>query len=655
MNALRCFSCGVVATAILLFANASFSEATAKTLLRKKTNPTSLAPAVMGKPDLELKPLKWSRPPKQGDVVGRSAILHLQVVNRGQAPSRAGQIQIRCTSMSGGTSPSSMNGTLDLASLNPGKSLALSWPSMSAEKWPAGTFKISVHADSLNAVHESNEYNNKKQLIFTVQPRLTLKPAEKVQLKKTQSKIAGHLALIDYDILSVKSDPTHPHTREYITVVVKVKNKTPKPVTLPFYFKCKPLDGGTCPDAQPGREIIVPYNTVSFNAHQTREIKMFHNGNDRFPEGRYLLAAAKDNGFKTALVFTVMTVQAPEDVPVRINTLKILGTEIPPSGGPVNMTTQPQPMGFEIMGGGFNPQSKVYYQNTKTGGNIWSVDDPHISADRITGKLPVSASNVAGSYRLWVKNSNGDQTAKYRFNLLAPGSPPQIYEWAPKTITSWQHWTDVGNGRWAADVTFKGKNLSAPFSDHWVESNSVSDHLNLKAYKGSGFYRILFTTGTDYPPQDGEIKIRIYNKHPDPSIDTKDNGQWFMVKVRNEPVVIDPPTILQPEANQTIALKDITVVLKDPAAIRVMDYELEWKKKAGNFLVPAAIMDGMHKSVDQHTGTMTIPITKFDHEGVYRFRARVKRSTKVVVKPDPQWSGWREFKVLRKLTIGGLH
>jgi hypothetical protein len=33
----------------------------------------------------------------------------------------------------------------------------------------------------------------------------------------------------------------------------------------------------------------------------------------------------------------------------------------------------------------------------------------------------------------------------------------------------------------------------------------------------------------------------------------------------------------------------------------------------------------------------------------------VKRSSKVVVKPDPKWIGWREFKVLRQLTTGGLH
>ncbi|MEJ2154857.1 MAG: hypothetical protein P8X96_05955, partial [Desulfobacteraceae bacterium] len=446
-------------------------------------------------------------------------------------------------------------------------------------------------------------------------------------------------------------DPTQPHTQEYVTVSVKIHNKTPAYAGTPFYFKCKPLDGNICPGGQPGQEMIVHRDDVKLNANETRDIKMFHQGNDWFQAGRYLLAAAKDKDFKKSLVFTVMTVQAPEDVPVRIRKLTVYGIEIPPSGELVQITTRPEPMGFEIYGGGFNQQSKVYYQNTKTGGNIWAVDAPEISAERIRGHLPVSASNTAGSYLLWIKNANGDQTATYRFNLVEPGSSPQIYEWSPKTITEWQHWTDVGNGRWAAYVTFHGKNLTKAFSDHWVESNTVSDDLYLTVYKGRGFYRILFTTGTDFPPQDGEIKLWIYNKHRDPSIDTKGNAQWFIIKVRNVPVRIDPPTITKPEEQQVIALKDVAVTLKDPATVRVIDYELEWQKKAGNFFMPVAILDEIHKSVADKAGTQIIPIEKFDHEGVYRFRARVKRSTRLVVKPDPQWSDWRQFKVLRKLTI----
>lgn len=29
------------------------------------------------------------------------------------------------------------------------------------------------------------------------------------------------------------------------------------------------------------------------------------------------------------------------------------------------------------------------------------------------------------------------------FNIVEPSLPPQIYEWAPKVITSWMHWLDV--------------------------------------------------------------------------------------------------------------------------------------------------------------------------------------------------------------------
>ena len=213
------------------------------------------------------------------------------------------------------------------------------------------------------------------------------------------------------------------------------------------------------------------------------------------------------------------------------------------------------------------------------------------------------------------------------------------------------HWTDVPNGRWAAYVKFDGKYLSNQFSDHWVESNTVSDHLQLKAEKGSGYYKILFTTGTAYPPRDGDIKLWIYNKHRDPSIDTKDNGQWFIIKVRNEAIKIDPPTILKPEEQQVLALTNIVVNVKDPGNIHVSDYELEWKKKTGDFFLPVSILDQMHKSADNSIGSATIPITQFEHNATYMFRARVKSCNKVVVKPDPQWSGWRHFKVLRKLEI----
>jgi hypothetical protein len=270
------------------------------------------------KPDLELKPVHWSSPPKQGDVVGGSAILNIQVINKGKAASRACKIQIQCTVLSGRKAPASMNGMLDLSPLDPGGSVALAWPSLSTEKWPAGTFKITVYADSQNVVSESNEANNKKQLIFTIQPKIQVKPAQKHEFKKASPKMAGDLVLMDYALLSVKSDPVHPHTEEFVSVIVKVKNKTPKHVGLSFYFKCKPLDGTACPGGQPGQEIIDSYANLPFNANETRDLKMFHLGNDRFAKGRYLLAAAKDKDFKKSLVFTTMTVQAPEDVPANI-------------------------------------------------------------------------------------------------------------------------------------------------------------------------------------------------------------------------------------------------------------------------------------------------------------------------------------------------
>lgn len=666
---------------VILTGSQAFGEIPGKPVFKEKLK--IQVPAVSGivlMPDLVIQSVQWSNPPQAGEPIGKSAILNIVAVNKGPGPTGGNTVVIGCQSLSGGSCPASLTGSMEVTPLGPGQSTGLSWPSLSNEIWPAGNYRITVRIDAKNIARETNESNNETALIFTIAPKKTvsmghtpiikntveadkalvpgtdIKPKDDHWLKLNQKTdqppaLAGQLSLMDYTLHSIRSTPPVPHTKEFVKVLVKVENKSPKAAKLPFYFKCKPLDGTTCPNGQPGQEVVDSFE-MQLAPNETREQAMFHLGNDKFQEGRYLLAAAKDEGFSKGLVFTTLHVGTPEDVPLRISKL-IIGKETTSPAEPVDITAMASTRGFELRGGGFISQSKVYYQNTSTGGNIWTVDNAEMNENRIiTGLMPVTVANVPGAYRIWVKNPNGDETDKFRFNVIAAGQPPQIYEWEPKTITSWMHWTDTSTGRWAAYVTFKGHNLSVTLTDHWVESNTVSDQLVTSVNgQSDDTYKILIWTPSGNPPQDGQIKLWIYNKHTDPSIDTKGNAQWFNIKVVNEPFIIAPPVIRSPEENQKIMMKDVVIDIKDPQGVRVLTYELEWQRKLGEYWMPVSVVNEMDKNIESDHGTHTVSIQKFENNQRCRFRARVTKSNKQAVKLDPQWSPWREFEVVRQLTL----
>jgi hypothetical protein len=531
---------------------------------------------------------------------------------------------------------------------------------MSSEIWPVGKFRVGVEIDYKNSVKETNETNNVWRMTFTVQPKIQLKPAKKVKIQKAKSKIIGDLVLIDYDILSVKSNPEDPHTAEYISVKVKIKNKSIKKyIDLPIYFKCKPLDGGTCPNIsnspeapQPGEEIINERTLYrGFDPNETKEVDMFLSGKMFKIPGRYLLSAAKDKDFKQSLVSTIMTVREPEDLPLKISELFVGSIKIPPSNLPFNLLAGQRPKKIIIKGDSFNEQSKIYYQNMTTGGNIWTVADSELSYSILTGSLPVSASNVAGSYRLWVQNPNGDKTFKYQFNIVESGTPPQIYDWSPKTIANWGFTRQYNDARFTAKIAFTGKNIFENTTDFWIESNTVSDYLNTNIDAWNGHCSINFhILRKDLPIKEGEIKLWIYNKHNDPSIDTKHNAQWFIIKVRHEAAtIINPPLIQKPDNKAIFTHEDIKIELIEQTNYGVSGYEVEWKKKAGNFFLPVSIMSYISRDTEFSITSTIIPANKFENNGVYLFRVRVKGELfQAFLSEDRQWSDWREFKVIRR-------
>lgn len=154
----------------ILAAGNLFSHAAIKPRLTEKPAITSAAPARVKLPDLVVRSVAWSAPPKDGTTVGTAAVLHIAVKNQGTADAGASKLKIKCTSFAGNDCPSCLNGILDIPALAPGKSFALSWPSMSSEKWASGRFRLDISADIKDSVRESNESNNVRSLSFTVAP-----------------------------------------------------------------------------------------------------------------------------------------------------------------------------------------------------------------------------------------------------------------------------------------------------------------------------------------------------------------------------------------------------------------------------------------------------------------------------------------------------
>lgn len=166
---------GVAASVMLSFS--SLSLAAQHFSIKEKPTVQKTSPTMVQLPDLAFsKKAGWSNTPKAGDTIGRSAILNIPIINKGNTASKASKMQIRFISISGGAPLPGLSGTLHIPPLNPGQSFSLSWPQLSASKWPVGKFQFTFTIDPMNLIKESVETNNKDQFRFgiTSLPKLTL-------------------------------------------------------------------------------------------------------------------------------------------------------------------------------------------------------------------------------------------------------------------------------------------------------------------------------------------------------------------------------------------------------------------------------------------------------------------------------------------------
>ncbi len=167
------FCSSLVALSMIICA--SHLQAEPKVKLKTKSSLQSGAQAPSKAPDLVIDKAGWSTPPKAGHRVGHSSILNIIVKNAGNDTARANKMKVACTPLSANKCPSSLNGNPDIPVLGPGQSAAVSWPSLSSEKWLPGRYRLCSRADIRNTVKESNERNNNKCLGFTVAPKPRIK------------------------------------------------------------------------------------------------------------------------------------------------------------------------------------------------------------------------------------------------------------------------------------------------------------------------------------------------------------------------------------------------------------------------------------------------------------------------------------------------
>lgn len=185
---------------------------------KQTIKPTSITSVQL--PDLTFKnnPV-WSTLPKAGDIVGKSGNIKLVIVNNGKAPSVASKMRVGIKAVSGKFRPPSLNGLLHIPPLNPGQTVALSWPQLSAGKWQAGTFQLEFSVDPNHAVKETNESNNRKQLKFTITPA-TIGIHKKTKMVKAQeitqkAALPAEAALSAFAIFSPKPNSMLMAARTY--------------------------------------------------------------------------------------------------------------------------------------------------------------------------------------------------------------------------------------------------------------------------------------------------------------------------------------------------------------------------------------------------------------------------------------------------------
>ncbi len=105
----------------------------------------------------------------EGDPIGGS-VFNISIKNSDAINVPAFKINISIAALRGGAVPVELSGAKDCLPLAKATSYAFTWPNPSSNKWKAGSYRLTVEADSDKIINDSNRQNNVKTFDFTVLP-----------------------------------------------------------------------------------------------------------------------------------------------------------------------------------------------------------------------------------------------------------------------------------------------------------------------------------------------------------------------------------------------------------------------------------------------------------------------------------------------------
>jgi len=100
-------------------------------------------------------------------------VFNISIKDSDSANVPAFKINISVAALSGGAAPAELSGTKDSVPLAKAASYAFTWPNPSSNKWKAGSYRLTVEADSGKIINDSNRQNNVKTFDFTVAAKAT--------------------------------------------------------------------------------------------------------------------------------------------------------------------------------------------------------------------------------------------------------------------------------------------------------------------------------------------------------------------------------------------------------------------------------------------------------------------------------------------------
>jgi hypothetical protein len=105
----------------------------------------------------------------EGDRIGGSTF-NISIKNSDSIDIPAFKISISVAALSGGPAPAGLSGAKDCMPLAKAASYAFTWPNPAFITWKAGSYRLTVEADSGKIINDSNRQNNVKTFDFTVLP-----------------------------------------------------------------------------------------------------------------------------------------------------------------------------------------------------------------------------------------------------------------------------------------------------------------------------------------------------------------------------------------------------------------------------------------------------------------------------------------------------